>query len=77
MDDHEVLESPRKKQRLDNTDLSYPNPHTSITPGMASNPEDTGFQSSHDAQLSREAEVGITEFVSPDLPGFVGVLKKR
>ena len=34
-------------------------------------------QTSHDDQLSKEAEVGITEFVSPDVPGFVGILKKR
>lgn len=27
--------------------------------------------------LSKEAECGITEFVSPDLFGFTGILKKR
>lgn len=27
--------------------------------------------------LDKEAVCGITEFVSPDLPGFTGVLKKR
>ncbi|EAS31995.3 TruD family tRNA pseudouridine synthase [Coccidioides immitis RS] len=32
---------------------------------------------SDDAQALKEAEVGITEFVSPDLPGFSGILKKR
>lgn len=30
-----------------------------------------------DEQALREAEVGITTFVSPELPGFEGVLKKR
>ena len=34
-------------------------------------------QEHHESQLSKEAEVGITEFVSPDLPGFNGILKKR
>lgn len=30
-----------------------------------------------DAQAIKEAEVGITHFVSPDVPGFSGVVKKR
>ena len=28
-------------------------------------------------QMHKEEDVGITEFISPDLPGFTGVLKKR
>lgn len=32
--------------------------------------------SSHE-QLRKEAECGITEFVSPELRGFTGILKKR
>lgn len=31
----------------------------------------------HALQLSKEFEVGIMEFVSPELPGFSGTLKKR
>ena len=31
----------------------------------------------HDMQLRKEEDVGVTEFVSPDLPGFTGILKKR
>ena len=31
----------------------------------------------HDMQLRKEEDVGITEFVSPDIPGFTGILKKR
>ena len=31
----------------------------------------------YDMQLHKEEDVGITEFVSPELPGFAGVLKKR
>ena len=31
----------------------------------------------HDMQLHKEEDVGITEFVSPELPGFTGILKKR
>ena len=29
------------------------------------------------AQLHQEEDVGITQFISPDLPGFRGILKKR
>lgn len=52
---------------------------TATVHAMASEPmPDAGVpQSAHNEQLSKEAEVGITEFVSPDLPGFVGILKKR
>ncbi|WEW54618.1 multisubstrate pseudouridine synthase 7 [Emydomyces testavorans] len=32
---------------------------------------------SRDAQALKEAEVGITEYVCPNLPGFSGILKKR
>ena len=31
----------------------------------------------HDMQIHKEEDVGITEFVSPELPGFAGILKKR
>lgn len=34
------------------------------------------LDASHE-QLRKEAECGITEFVSPELPGFTGILKKR
>lgn len=30
-----------------------------------------------DVDLEKEASVGITAFVSPEIPGFKGVLKKR
>ena len=41
---------------------------------------DIGSKSSASKIMKRskkEADVGITEFVSPDLPGFSGILKKR
>ena len=34
-------------------------------------------QENSETQIVKEAEVGITEFVSPDLLGFTGILKKR
>lgn len=50
-----------------------------VPAAMASEPPSAAAlpQSSRNEQLSKEAEVGITEFVSPDLPGFSGILKKR
>lgn len=33
--------------------------------------------STEDIQKMKEIEVGITHFVSPDIPGFSGILKKR
>lgn len=36
-----------------------------------------GNQDASQEQLRKEAECGITEFVSPELPGFTGILKKR
>lgn len=46
------------------------------TPNSQSLPSrDSG--STEDTQRMKEAEVGITHFVSPDITGFSGVLKKR
>ncbi|MCJ1262370.1 hypothetical protein MMC22_002240 [Lobaria immixta] len=39
---------------------------------LPNNQEDASHE-----QLRKEAECGITEFVSPELPGFTGILKKR
>lgn len=78
MEDSELLQSPRKRQRLSD-DHSDQLSQTASVPAMASeHVQDAGApQSIHNEQLSKEAEVGITEFVSPDLSGFVGILKKR
>lgn len=40
------------------------------------NPSHGQMEASYD-NMTKEAECGITEFVSPDLFGFTGVLKKR
>ena len=78
MEDSVLQQSPRKRQKLTD-DRSDQSVQTATVPAMASEPmPDAGVaQSCHDEQLSKEAEVGITEFVSPDLPGFSGILKKR
>ena len=31
----------------------------------------------HNVQLAKEADLGISEFVSPNISGFSGILKKR
>lgn len=66
----EVVESPRKRLK---TDVSGTiDDAVSITPDtLVANEADGQFQ------RLREAQVGITEFVSTDVPGFEGVLKKR
>lgn len=68
--DEEVVESPRKRLK---TDVSATiDDVVSITPDtLVANEADGQFQ------RLREAQVGITEFVSTDVPGFEGVLKKR
>ncbi|KAH8699160.1 putative pseudouridine synthase TruD/Pus7 [Talaromyces proteolyticus] len=59
----EVVESPRKRLKIDDTPAQGNDLVTAL-------PSD---RPNH----SREAEVGITEFVSTDIPGFEGILKKR
>lgn len=78
MEDSELLQPPRKRQKLSDA-RSDQSVQTAKVPTMASeHVQDAGApQSIHNEQLSKEAEVGITEFVSPGLSGFVGILKKR
>ena len=80
------LSSPRKKVKLthpepgqhqaDNTVAMSDNGSESAVNGAIvidtkANNEDP------DTQLRKELDVGISEFVSPELPGFDGLLKKR
>ena len=76
---HSELQQPPRKRRKMTEDRSDQSVQPATVAAMASEPtQDAGGpESSHDDQLSKEAEVGITEFVSPNLPGFVGILKKR
>ncbi|KAI9721840.1 MAG: hypothetical protein M1812_002176 [Candelaria pacifica] len=79
-DTAEPLESPRKRQKL------FADPHAQLDGAMdetlASNADAAKAASSDDAstgqiQVQKELAVGITEYVSPDAPGFSGILKKR
>ena len=77
MDNAELQASPRKKLKtmhlaLDGTMDDVEAPPNEPMPDAPPMDED-----GPDTRLSKEAECGITEFVSPNLPGFTGVLKKR
>ncbi|RMJ28953.1 pseudouridine synthase [Aspergillus sp. HF37] len=61
----ELVESPRKRLKTDNA----------ASPAGAA--ESTPTKEPADAQAVREAEVGITQFVSPENAGFSGIFKKR
>ncbi|KAK2762301.1 hypothetical protein FQN54_001311 [Arachnomyces sp. PD_36] len=52
-------------------------PDTSITPQSLNDSSILQSRPAEDSQEMKEAEVGITHFVSPGIPGFSGVLKKR
>ena len=79
MEDSELQQSPRKRRKTMDGGPNQSDQGATVPAAMASGPLSTAGlpQSSHNEQLSKEAEVGITEFVSPDLPGFSGILKKR
>ncbi|GAB1217941.1 hypothetical protein ATERTT37_007184 [Aspergillus terreus] len=74
MDGIDVVESPRKRLKTDNdsTDATIAPPTQPAVQETASAKISDG-----DAQALKEAEVGITEFVSADNEGFTGILKKR
>jgi tRNA pseudouridine13 synthase len=81
MEDLDSPSSPRKKLKLDshrNSEFPSSSPQEppatngGIIPTMAAKSVDPAS-----LQLHKEEDVGITEFVSPDLPGFSGILKKR
>ncbi|KAF5866076.1 hypothetical protein ETB97_001154 [Aspergillus alliaceus] len=70
MEGADLVESPRKRIKTDNTP---------VTDEATLPPFDGAVAaiSESDAQALKEAEVGITEFVSPENAGFAGILKKR
>jgi tRNA pseudouridine13 synthase len=84
MDDPDIHTSPRKKlkmhvephHQLPNVSSSTSTAPSADISGMA-NLDPRAQPSSDGLQFSKEAEVGILEFISPDLPGFSGILKQR
>lgn len=63
MEGGDIVEPPQKRIKTDNA---------SSTGETAPPAKDTG-----DGQLSKEIEVGITQFVTSGETGFTGILKKR
>ncbi|MCJ1377806.1 hypothetical protein MMC17_000902 [Xylographa soralifera] len=82
MADPDITSSPRKRLKMDPETMDLDQKPESLT---KLTPSDQGNSSSlanppmdhHKMQLHKEEDVGITEFISPDLPGFTGILKKR
>ncbi len=79
MEESSEQQSPRKRQRLASfTETSKPGDETAGGHiGQRPSIDVSTSLSAADVQLKKEMEVGITEFISPDLPGFTGILKKR
>ncbi|KAL9607522.1 MAG: hypothetical protein Q9167_007570 [Letrouitia subvulpina] len=74
MDDPDLPASPRKKHKAQHE------PFESRMAGIEAPPAAIHPSENNRDVLDRphkETECGITEFVSPDLPGFSGILKKR
>ncbi|OCK84249.1 pseudouridine synthase-like protein TruD/Pus7 [Lepidopterella palustris CBS 459.81] len=69
-------EQPRKRVRLTSKDASpepkHSRPRLDSSNGMAAK---NGQNS--DSELEKEIRAGITEYVSPENPGFTGILKQR
>lgn len=70
MEREELVESPRKRLKVDNAQIADNDTIVAEVPPVESS-------SSPFTQATREIDVGITEFVSADIPGFEGMLKKR
>ncbi|KAJ5970233.1 uncharacterized protein N7479_000151 [Penicillium vulpinum] len=70
MEKPDIVESPRKRQKTEDTGSN----EVAIAVNGAAETPSTVLSV---AQTLKEAEVGITEFVSNDTEGFSGILKKR
>ncbi|EAW07174.1 pseudouridine synthase PUS7 [Aspergillus clavatus NRRL 1] len=72
MEGADIVESPRKRLKTENAVST----EDVVLPPSSAPVAETKISDS-DAQALKEAEVGITEFVSAENEGFSGVLKKR
>lgn len=76
MESADIQQPPFKKVKsqhisMDGAMDEMANTHATVIANVGSNQD-----IAHD-QFCKELECGITEFVSPKLPGFTGILKKR
>lgn len=72
MDDADLPSSPRKKLKAE-----HPQPDETMDHPLIDHSLARDETSSPEKFIDKEVECGITEFVSPDLTGFTGILKKR
>jgi tRNA pseudouridine13 synthase len=70
MEKPDIVESPRKRQKTEDTGSAE-------VAVVVNDAIETASTAVSDAQALKEVEVGITEFVSNDTEGFSGILKKR
>jgi tRNA pseudouridine13 synthase len=70
MDISDLIEPPQKRLKTEVTSSA----DEVVLPAGGVTPQ---IDNEIDEQLSKEIEVGITEFVSADNEGFAGILKKR
>ena len=75
MDNSDPPASPRKKVKARHDHMSTVMAENEHIPATSLIGDDPSGDS--DDSLNKENECGITEYVGPDLPGFVGILKKR
>ena len=73
MEGGDIVESPRKRIKTDN---ALSTTETVVSSDRART-EPAPSNETEDAQLSKELEVGITQFVSSQNVGFSGIFKKR
>lgn len=69
---------PAKKQKVEgpiSTDNEHP--QTGLDAASSQDKEGEKSLSDDDASYLMEKDVGVTEYVSPQLPGFFGILKQR
>jgi tRNA pseudouridine13 synthase len=75
MEKEDIVESPRKRLKTGDAATSQGDELVSV-PALTSN-SNNGSGGYATAKNTKEADVGITEFVSAETPGFEGILKKR
>lgn len=77
MEVDELPTSPRKKRKAHHDSQLNMDEDLKATSSNAVPDQRSINAFGNDDRLDKEAQCGITEYVSPDLPGFRGVLKKR
>ncbi len=77
MDDIDSPTSPRKKIKIEHTSSIAESTDTMNTVMVGAAPIHPLQAKAGSEQIEKEEACGITEFVSPDLLGFSGILKKR